>query len=506
MTVESKAHICVPITSSKLDAAQTAARRASQIGDLIELRLDYLEDFDLNNPDNGLTKLLEACSRPVILTLRPQEQGGARQLSKAVRVKFWSKVKAGDYRDIELDLLEDLSADERFTSAQKWEQVIASYHNFACTPGDLDRIYERLAGTPARIIKLATQANSITDCLRIRELVRRARGEGRPVIGIAMGMRGVMTRILGPSWGSLLTYGSLEAGAESAPGQVSAADLRNLYRIDQISEETEILGIIGNPLGHSLSPQMHNAALRKLGLDGVYIPYEVDDLREFIFNFVQPSTRKVDWKLRGFSVTIPHKVEIIKYLDQLDRQAERVGAVNTVVIRDGRLYGYNTDVDGAIEPLKRVMDLPGARAAVLGAGGAARALVFGLKQQGAQVRLYARDVSKAEKLASEAEIVLDSLDNLSGFDYDLLVNATPVGMRGHSEESPVSPDLLRAGKVVFDLVYNPPETTLIKYAKRAGCRVVDGMQMLVEQAARQFELWLGVRPDVNVMLSETVQK
>jgi len=495
--------ICAPITETDARAFLAMIREAERSADAIELRLDYLPSESLPQLIVELSSRVARVSKPLISTFRPREQGGKRDLSLQDRRDFWRGlppefVSSIAYADFELDLVESFSAEG---PPVPWEKVICSWHDFEETPHDLIARYERMADTPASVVKIATQANRIGDCLRIFELVEHAKGK-KPVIALAMGLPGLMTRVLALSRGAMLTFGSLRRGAESAAGQPTVAELHDLYRVKQLSRESEIFGVIGNPVGHSRSPLMHNAALKVLNRDGVYLPFEVDDVGSFVCGFVHPKTRKLDWKLRGLSVTIPHKLAIIPYLDFIDAAAEAIGAVNTVVIEGDelpRLCGYNTDVIGAMKPLDEMIDVKGARVAVIGAGGSARAICYGLSRRGADVTIYARDLKKARPLADEFETKLASLESFEGR-VDIVINCSPVGMSGHSEGgSLIKAESLEGVKLVYDLIYTPEETALMRDAKLAGCRTLGGLAMLVGQAAEQFRLWTGLEAPMDVM-------
>ncbi len=478
-------------------------REAEKLADAIELRLDYLPAEALPHLLVELSSLITRVSKPLIFTFRPREQGGKRDLSLQDRRDFWRAlppeiVRSIAFADFESDLVESF-ANER--PPAPWEKVISSWHDFAETPHDLIARFDRMASSPAAVVKIATQANRISDCLRIFELIEHAKGK-KPVIALGMGLPGLMTRALAPARGAMLTFGSLRRGAESAAGQPTVAELRDLYRVEQISRDSEIFGVIGNPVGHSRSPLIHNAALRALDRDGVYLPFEVDDVDSFVRGFVHPKTRKLDWNLRGLSVTIPHKLAIIPYLDFVDAAARSVGAVNTVVIEGDelpRLCGYNTDVAGAMKPLDEMIDVKGARVAVIGAGGSARAICYGLSQRGAGVTIYARDLKKAQPLADEFKTRTASLESFSG-EADVVINCAPVGMSGPSVgRSLIKAESLEDVKLVYDLIYTPEETALLRDAKRAGCRTLGGLAMLVGQAAEQFRLWTGLEAPVDVM-------
>jgi len=492
--------ICIPITETNVEAFLATIREAEQTADAIELRLDYLPGGSLPQLIAELRSRIAQISKPLIITFRPREQGGKRNLTIQDRYDFWRSlpqeiINAIAFADFELDLVES------FVSEQPpipWSKVICSWHNFDETPDDLSERFERMARTPAAVVKVATQANRISDCLRIFEIIERA-NQPKPVIGLAMGLPGLATRALALSRGAMLTFGALKRGAESAAGQPTVAELRDLYRVKQLTRESEIYGVIGKPIGHSRSPLMHNAALKALNRDGVYLPFEVDDVEEFVRDFLRPKTKKLDWRLRGLSVTIPHKLAIIPHLDFVDATARAIGAVNTVVVEGDELHGYNTDVAGAMKPLDELMDVRGARVAVLGAGGAARAICYGLNERGADVTIYARDVQKAQPFANEFKAQTASLGSFKG-EADVVINCTPVGMSGHTEDqSPVKVETLSGVKLVYDLVYNPEETVLLRDACEAGARTLGGLAMLVRQAAEQFRLWTGLESPVDVM-------
>jgi 3-dehydroquinate dehydratase / shikimate dehydrogenase len=496
--------ICVPITETDAHKFLAAVEEAARVADAVELRLDYLDARSLSDVLAALPRRFADFHKPLIFTFRPREQGGRRDSSLEDRLNFWRGLSEQiktliAYADFELDLVEKLSDS---TPPVPWHKVICSHHDFNETPANLGEIYERVARTPAAVVKIATKANRISDCLPLFELMRR--GE-KPVIVLGMGLAGISTRVLALSRGALLTFGALRPGAESASGQPTAADLRDLYRADRLTRESEVMGVVAYPVGHSRSPLIHNRALAAINYDAVYLPFEVADLDEFMRDFVRPATRKLDWRLRGLSVTIPHKLGVMKHLDSIDPAAARVGAVNTVVVEGDELHGYNTDVVGAMKPLAELIVLGGARAAVIGAGGSARAICYGLSERGARVTVYARDVAKAKLLADEFNARAAPLGDFAG-EADIVINCTPIGMKGHDEgASPVEAESLRGVQLVFDLVYNPLETRLLKDARDAGCRTLGGMAMLIEQAAEQFRLWTKREAPVDVMWRAVTQ-
>jgi len=489
--------ICAPITEARAADFLAALDEAQRIADAIELRLDYLNDEDRARVLAELPARLAGVTKPLIFTFRPREQGGRRDLSLADRQTFWRSlpqalISAMAYADFELDLVASLVA----SSPIPWKKVICSYHNFDETPANLAEIRDRIARTPAAVIKITTQATRITDCLRIFELLE---GSPKPIIALAMGVPGLATRVLALSRGALLTFGALRRGAESASGQPTVAELRDRYHVKQLSRASEIFGVIGDSVGHSRSPLMHNAAFAALGRDAVYLPFEVKDVGEFVRDFVRPATRKIDWRLRGLSVTIPHKLAIMPQLDVIDPTAQRIGAVNTVVVEGNELRGYNTDVIGAMKPLDELIAVRDARVAVLGAGGAARAVCYGLSERSAQVTIYARDLVKAQRLADEFKAQAAQLEDFDS-GAEVVINCTPLGMQGRSvEASAAKSEQLGGVKLVYDLVYNPIETVLLKEARAAGCQTLGGLAMLVAQAAEQFRLWTGEEAPTELM-------
>ena len=471
MTKEHLTRICVSVCEKDLDALRETC-------DLIELRLDCLDEIPV---------LIPPLTRPVILTLRPSEQGGHRDLTREERQRFWSTIAPqGEniWWDVEADLVQDL--------APAWSRVIVSHHDFSGVPIDLEQIYERLAHTPAAVIKIAVHANDIVDCIPIFHLLDRARNEGRGIIAIAMGNAGIATRILGPSRGSFLTYAPLDDNNATAPGQVNARKLRSLYHIDTIDDETMICGLAGLPVMHSVSPHIHNTAFVDEKINGVYLPFEVHNAQQFFKRMVHPRTRELNWNLRGLSITAPHKQTVMECLDWIAPDAKEIGAVNTVVVENDRLLGYNTDAAGLVDPLlKRLTSLSDAKVAIIGAGGAARAAIWALKRESANVTLFARNPTKAGPLAELFEISCKSLSETSFNGYDLVINATPLGSGAYIDQSPATREQLTGARYVYDLIYNPPETRFLRAARDAGCETLGGLEMLVAQARLQFQLWTG---------------
>jgi 3-dehydroquinate dehydratase/shikimate dehydrogenase len=497
-SVKSEVRVCVPVCEPKVSSLKRAIERAAPAGDVIELRLDCLNDLD-SAEISELVSFARSLKRPLILTLRAGEQGGQRAIDATTRLDFWRECSSSftqELFDIELSLLNEGSIEEL-----DWDRVICSHHDFAGIPDNLIQIYEAMCATKACLLKIALAAQDTIDCLPLFHLLKRARGEGREMIPIGMGPAGITTRILGPSRGAYLTYGALDEESSTAPGQISARTLRELYRIDELTQDTEIFGLVGSPVMHSISPNIHNAAFATTGVDGVYIPFEVHDLAGFMSRMAHPRTRELEWSLRGLSVTAPHKSHVMEFLDSIDPAAKEIGAVNTLVIDDEGIRGYNTDAMTLLKPvLEKVGQMRDARCALIGAGGAAKAALWSLRNEGAITTLFARDEEKGSTLAQTFGTKFEKLAGGNFSDFDLVINATPLGTKGAlANESVASATQLRGAHLVYDLVYNPSETLFMKQARDAGCEAIGGISMLVLQGVEQFKLWTGREAPLTAM-------
>jgi len=445
---------------------------------LVELRLDYI------NGEVNLKRLLADRPSPVIITCRRQVDGGRWQGGEQERLLLLRTAIAEgcDYVDLEEDIAGSIP---RFGKTKR----IISYHDFRKTPDDLQDIHDRLAALDPDIVKLSTMANQPHDNVRILRLVRDARV---PTIAMCMGDMGTPSRILGARYNTPFVYSTFHHERLLAPGQLSFQQMMEIYHHDKINSETVVFGVIGDPIGHSLSPHLHNAALRQLGINGVYVPFRVpaEDLATFINDCPELG-------VQGLSVTIPHKEAVIHKITKVDAAVKGIGAANTIVWDGETLNGYNTDFRAAVDSLERAMQPPGydhggleaKSVLVLGAGGAARAIAYGLRAKRAEVIISGRSPRRAQQLAEKFDCRWVDWNNRYGVTPDVIVNCTPVGMHPNVDETPYDRLHLRPYMVVFDTVYNPESTLLVKEARTQGCTVVTGVEMFIRQASLQFKLF-----------------
>ena len=468
--------ICVPITASSVGEAIKDSREASKVADLIELRLDLIKDVD----ENKLGTLLGDKNKKIIVTDRKKR---LRLIEKAIELR-------ADFVDLDISMGE--KAIKKIIKDKKDAKVIVSFHDFKKTDKEeINNKIKKIKKLKPDIIKIATFAECINDNIIIFDLIRK--NKGKKIIAMCMGDKGEVSRVLAPIFGSFLTFGSLEKGKESAPGQIEAKVLRDVYRINKLKgKNVKIFGLVGNPVKHSKGILVHNKAFDGLGLNNVYVNFLADDLKNFVKNY--------KGIVSGLSVTIPFKREIMGYVDKIDPIANDIGAVNTVVNAKGKLIGYNTDCIGAIKAIKEKTEIKGKRVVLIGAGGAARAIAFGAKREGGKLMILNRTISKAKRLAKELGCGFGQLDKINNLEnIDILVNATSIGMWPNTNKSPVKNKKILKNMVVFDTVYNPVMTKLLKDAKANGCGIINGVEMFINQAAAQFELFTGRKAPIGVM-------
>jgi 3-dehydroquinate dehydratase/shikimate dehydrogenase len=473
--------ICVSIGRGRHRHMIAEHRHMVELGaKLVELRLDYIA-----GPIN-IRRLIADRPCPVIISCRRPADGGKWQGSEEQRMLL---LRTAISQGIEyVDLEDDVAASvPRFGKTKR----IVSFHDFRKTPDDLDAIHRRLAQCDPDIVKISTMVNHPGDNVRILDVVRKAKV---PTVGMGMGDIGVPTRILAGKFGSPITYATFSQDRALAPGQLGFEQMLQVFRYDQINAETEVYGVVADPIGHSLSPLIHNAAFAHLGMNKVYVPFRVprEDLGRFI-----DDAGALD--IRGLSVTIPHKEEVVKRLTAVDEAVRAIGAANTVVLDGAARRGYNTDYHAAMQALETAMEIPpgqekplaGQTALVMGCGGAGAAVACGLVRRGAHVLLSDITGRKAELMAGRFGCVAVDWSDRHKANPDILMNCTPVGMHPNVDETPYEKHHLRPAMIVFDAVYNPENTLLIKEARSRNCTVVTGVEMFVRQACMQFKCFTG---------------
>lgn len=492
--------IC-PITCPDVASMREAMAAAASLGaDAVELRLDYL---DTPPSQEELASLLARPRPETIVTCRPVRQGGHFDGDEADRLAVLRGAAelGADWLDVERDVP---------PAGRPAGNVLLSHHDFAGCPANLDEIAAAIDAADAAANKVVFMAGGPEDALRAFDVLRAC---DRPTIALAMGEAGVMSRLLAGKFGAFGTFAALSPAAASAPGQPTARELLDGFRWRALTPRTTVFGVIGCPVAHSMSPAVHNAAFAAAGLDAVYVPLLIQPGEDNFRRFMDALLARpwMDW--RGLSVTIPHKESALAYVGEgaCDELARRIGAVNTVTIAPGgKLRGDNTDYAAAIDALCGAMGidragLGGRRVAVLGAGGAARAIVAALAHYHADVTIYNRTVSRGEKLADEFACATAGRDALDRLDAEIVINCTPIGMHPHVDRCPLD-DLPPAVRVVFDTIYNPVETLLLRRAREAGCTCVTGLDMFVNQAVAQFEIWTGQDAPRDVMRPVVVRE
>lgn len=459
---------------------------AEQGAQLVELRLDYI------NGQVNIGRLLEGRPCPVIASVRRQRDGGKWIGTEEMRQMILRTAIADgvDYVDLEEDIAGLIP---RFGKTKR----IVSLHDFTKTPERLESVHARLAALDADIVKIATMANRPHDNVRMLQLVQKS---GVPTVGICMGEIGTPSRILAAKFGAPFTFATFHQERELAPGQISFQQMREIYRYEQIHPDTEVYGVIADPVGHSLSPLIHNAALGHCGLNKVYVPFRIprEDLEEFIKDCPLLG-------IKGLSVTIPHKEAVLAHCTKVDVAVKGIGAANTLVFREDERIGFNTDYRAAMDSLEAACSQRGSRgiegktALVLGAGGVARAIGFGLARQQARLIISSRTFERAQAVAGRLEAKAVEWDLRHTVKADILINCTPAGMHPNVDETPFDRRYLRPSMIVFDTVYNPERTLLVKEAREQHCVAITGVEMFIRQAALQFRHFTDQTPPVNVM-------
>jgi 3-dehydroquinate dehydratase/shikimate dehydrogenase len=481
--------ICVSIARGRHRHVIAEHRHLVQQGaKLVELRLDYI------GGEVNLKRLLNERPSAIVITCRRERDGGKWSGTEEQRLMLLrSAIAEGvDYVDLEEDVAGQIP---RYGKTKR----LISLHDYRKTPDDLEQIHARLAALDADVVKIATTANSAHDSLRMLELVARSKV---PTVGICMGDIGTPSRILAGRFGAPFTYATFHHERTLAPGQLSFQQMNEIYHYDRIDRQTTVYGVIGDPIGQSLSPMVHNAAFRHLGLNAVYVPFRVP--REHLSQFLDDAPAL---GIKGLSVTIPHKEAVVKRVASPEASMSAVGAANTLLFEGDKIAGYNTDHQAALDSLQQAIaelhgrreSLEGLTALVLGAGGAAKAIAFGLKRAGAQVTISGRTAQRAQQLGEALKCKVLEWTNRYAFQPDILVNCTPLGMHPNVDATPYEKHHLRPTMVVFDAVYNPENTLLIKDARKQSCTVVSGVEMFVRQACLQFKQFTGQDAPAELM-------
>jgi 3-dehydroquinate dehydratase / shikimate dehydrogenase len=471
------------------------ARREANAGEsFFEFRLDYLAA-----PEQGVAiirKFLAAHPECCILaTCRRHQNHGKFNGSVEDQIRVLDAALDAGARAVDVEIESAENALARLEALRGKGQLVLSYHNYDGTPSP-ESIVRRMLRIPADGYKIVTTARKPSDNSRILAITKSH--PRTPLIILAMGEIGFPTRVLGTAWGGMFTYAAPNASDGTASGQVSARVLRHLYRAEKFSRAAKIYGVVADPVRHSISPAVHNRAFQSLRLDAVYLPFLVQppQLKDFF-------TLAEALPIAGFSVTIPHKQRILRYLDVVDPLARRIGAVNTVWKKAGKWRGANTDADAVTVPLSRKLRLSKSSVLVVGNGGAARSAAYALVGSGAKVSIVGRNPDRVRSLARACGAESLLREQVNGRKFDALVHATPLGMLPNTDAC-FFPGPLPA-ELVFDMVYNPLETTLLRHAASQGLTVISGLQMFLEQATRQFEIWTGAPAPRSVMEKAAVE-
>ncbi|MFZ0743366.1 MAG: shikimate dehydrogenase [Terracidiphilus sp.] len=484
--------LCVALQAGSVAELMERAETALKDSKFFEFRLDALA-----KPAGVLPKLKDflAMHRDVtaIATCRRKENGGSFEGSLATELEILGKAAQAGCQivDLEVESAEEAKPGQLGRLRASGAALLISFHDFTRTRS-LEQAANRIDVFKPDFVKVVSTARSLADNLAVLRFIE-GRSISAHVVGIAMGEEGLVSRVLGPREGAAFTFAAFSDGTETAPGQPAARTLLDLYRVDHLDQATRVFGVAGNPIAHSLSPLLHNTAFRRENVNAVLLPLKVRALADLLA-VVQ------ELPLAGVAVTMPLKQEVLPHLANMDSLTARIGACNTLRTgADGKLYGFNTDVAGVVRPLERRLKLKGARVAVLGAGGAARAAVFGLAQEGAEVFVVNRTHEKAVALARQAKVKSLKHEAFVKQHFDVLINSTPCGMKGNKQALPIAESELNAG-LVFDMVYNPLETPLLALARSRGIPVISGLEMFVQQGARQFEIWTGKpAPEAEMM-------
>src|SRR5437660_9594116 len=482
--------VCLALGGDTIDDMLATAESMARDNPFLEFRLDYLKQ-----PLAALPKVhrfLETHQYVTAIgTCRRADNDGKFKGSLASQLEVLTKANAAGCQMVDLERHSGLKPKpEACARLRSRALLILSFHYLRATRNP-DKTLEKMLKVPANFYKVVSTATTLSDNVTMMKFLQ-TQSDKHALIGLCMVEQRIISRVLSVRAGSVFTFGAVSADLKTAPGQISAGELRSIYRIDQVDAATRVYGVAGDPIEHSLSPVIMNTALRRENVNGVYLPLHAKTLKDLM-----RCVREIP--LHGLSVTMPYKQSILAHLDNTDEHTTKIGACNTVVRgQDGKLYGFNTDAAGVVRPLEQRLSIENAKVLVLGAGGAARAAVFGLKERGAEIWILNRTSVKAQKLARQAKSHTIKRADLRKIAFDVIINATPVGM-GNTRDCPLKDEEIQA-RVVFDMVYDPVETHLLQVARAEGMAVIPGVEMFVQQAARQFETRTGKPAPAGDML------
>jgi 3-dehydroquinate dehydratase/shikimate dehydrogenase len=487
--------ICIALGFPDTETLLKHARLEMEAGEsFFEFRLDFLA-----NPEEGIAairgflKTNPECT--LLATCRRHQNHGRFNGSVEGQVRILEAAAEAGARAVDIEIESAETASARLDALRSRTMLVVSHHNYEATPS-LDSILRRMLRVQADAYKIVTTARKPSDNARVLAPARQY--PRTPLVLLAMGETGFPTRVLSPAWGGLYTYAAPNRAEGTATGQVCARQLRQLYRVDKLSRSAKIYGVVADPVRHSISPAVLNRAFHARRLDAVYLPFLVapTQLKDFL-------TLANDLPLTGFSVTIPHKQKILRYLDVVEPLARRIGAVNTVWKKAGKWRGANTDAEAVTLPLSKRVRLSKSTVLLVGNGGAARSAAYALVDSGAKVSIVGRNPDRVRALAKVCGAEPLLREQLDSRHFDSLVHATPLGMHPNVKSTFFTNKI--PADVVFDMVYNPQETELIRQARSQGCEVIPGIQMFLEQAARQFEIWTGETAPRTVMEKAAIE-
>ena len=518
--------ICIPITAKTNKEALHEIERSCLLADFIELRMDLIADGNLAD----LIPAIRSASGSVkiIVTCRKKKEAlSVKKLPQAKQIAEYGKAEKMDLLKKAIDLkadFVDIELSEGKAAIGKLRDycakrggstgIIVSFHDIKKTPSvtKLQEIFHKCLENGATVVKIVTFAKSAEDNLKVLGMIPYAKKHSQKIIAMCMGAEGRISRVVAPFMGSYLSFAALDSDEQSAPGQLTVRQMKQINNLIQgnslpnksaavtsSGRDLQNYVLLGNPVAQSLSPLMHNAALKEMGIDGHYNAFCVSNLESTLSGI-----KGMD--IRGASVTIPYKVSVMEYLDEIDENALKIGAVNTIVNNNGRLTGYNTDWLGLMLTIREMMTVKDKTFVVIGAGGTARAAVYGIMKEGGLPIIVNRTIAKGKILSNKFNCPFYSLADLGKIKADCLINTTPVGMYPHTDQSPVGASLLGGYKYVIDVIYNPLKTTLLRDAEGQGCRTISGLDMFVHQGAEQINLWTGKEPSRALMKKVVIER